>query len=171
MIRSLKSGHLLILLEILVAAALVLTNDLVLGNQVDRGRTADALAAAAESAMADVSRTRDGKGWELLKYYGIDEDGTDGFRLLLPETNMDAAELCVVKCRDEASARAAAAAMKARLEEQVRLFEHYGVEQMKLLNAARVFSTGPYAVLIIDTRAGDAAAEVLRLTGGRAENP
>ena len=167
--KNVKAGWLLAGLEIAVGAALIIIMILVLGNQVNKNRTVDELGAAALGAMTNADQCREAEGWELRKYYGIAEEDVQAFFLQLPVSNMDAAELCVVKCAGEDGARTVAEAMKKRLESQIGLFENYGVEQMKLLNAARAFSVGPYAVLIIDESADDAAAAVLRLTGGRAE--
>ena len=167
--KPMKAWIGLALLEIAVGAALLVTIFLSLGSQVDRKRTAAELAEAAAGALANGEQSRDAEAWELRKYYGISEEDVEEFVLHLPATNMDAAELCVVKCGSDEAARTVAEAMKKRREEQISLFENYGVEQMKLLNAARAFSIGPYAVLIIDENADDAAAAVLRLTGGRAE--
>ena len=167
--RSVKAGILLAVLEFAVGAALLLTIFLVLRNQVNRDLSAEELADTALGAMTNADQCRSAEAWELKKYYGIAEEEAAEFSLRLPVSNMDAAELCVVKCAGEEGARSAAEAMKKRLASQIGLFENYGVEQMKLLNAARVFTVGPYAVLIIDESAGDSAAAVLRKTGGRAE--
>ncbi len=167
--KPMKAWIGLAILEFAVGAALLLTIFLAIRNQVDRKRTAAELAEAASGALANGEQSRDAEAWELRKYYGIPEEDVEEFVLRLPATNMDAAELCIVKCRSDEAARSVAEAMKKRREEQIGLFENYGVEQMKLLNAARTFSVGPYAVLIIDERADDAAAAVLKLTGGRAE--
>ena len=164
-----KASLLLIALELAVAAALILTILLVLGNQVNRKRSAAELAEAAFGAMANAEQCREAQGWELKKYYGIGEEDVEELVLWLPVSNMDAAELCVVKCASDEGAQSAAAAMKKRLSEQISLFENYGVEQMKLLNAARVYTAGPYAALIIDEKAGDAEAAVRKLVNSRSD--
>ena len=165
--RQWNSGWLLAALEIAVGAALILTIFLVLRNQVDRKRSAIELSEAALGAMANKDQCREAEGWELKKYYGISEEDVEEFVLWLPVSNMDAAELCVVKCASDEDAESVAELLQKRLKDQISLFENYGVEQMKLLNAARVVNVGPYAVLIIDEQADDAAAAVMKLTGGR----
>lgn len=165
--RNWNSGWLLAALELAVGAALILTVFLVLRNQVDRNRSALELSEAALGAMANKDQCRAAEGWELRKYYGISEEDVEEFVLWLPVSNMDAAELCVVKCATDEGAESAAALLQKRLEDQISLFENYGVEQMKLLNAANVVTAGPYAVLVIDERADDAAAAVLKKTGTR----
>ncbi len=167
--KPMKAWIGLAILEFAVGAALLVTIFLALRNQVDRKRTAAELAEAAAGALANGEQSRIAEAWELRKYYGILEEDVEEFVLRLPATNMDAAEFCIVRCRSDEAARSVAEAMKKRREEQIGLFENYGVEQMKLLNAARTFSVGPYAVLIIDERADDAEAAILKLTGGRAE--
>ena len=167
--RSFNSGWLLAALEIVVGAALILTIFLVLRNQVDRTRSASELSEAALGSMVNKDQCREAEGWELRKYYGISEEDVEEFVLRLPVSNMDAAELCVVKCATDEGAESVAALLKKRLEDQISLFENYGVEQMKLLNAARVVTAGPYAALIIDERADDAAAAVLKLTSSRSK--
>lgn len=150
----------LTLLELAVAAALIVTMVLVLGNQVNRGLGAAEIAATAFSAMKNGEQTRPAEAWELKKYYGIAEEDVEDFSLRLPVSNMDAAELCVLKCASDDAASRTVSTLKKRLDEQISLFENYGVEQMKLLTKARAFSTGPYAVLVIDEAAGDAEAAV-----------
>ena len=156
--RPVKAWILLVLLELGLAAVLTVTIILVLGNQVDRSRHASDLADAALGAMANADQCREAQSWELKKYYGIAEEDVEEFALRLPVSNMDAAELCVVKCATDEGAQTVAAAMKKRLDSQISLFENYGVEQMKLLRAARVVTAGPYAAIIIDEKASDAEA-------------
>ena len=159
---SRKYGLLLLLLELGVVCALALTVFLVLRNQVDRDKTPAELADAARTAQKNADSMRPAEDWELLKYYGIAAEEVEDFVLFLPASNMDAAELCVVKCSDDGSAAAALKNLRERLAEQTGLFENYGVEQMKLLDKARVFSIGPYAVFVSDEAAGDAEAAVRR---------
>ena len=154
----LRAGVLLAMLELAVGAALILTVFLVLRNQVNRNLHAAELAEAAFGAMANADQCREAEGWELRKYYGIAEEDVEEFVLKLPVSNMDAAELCVVKCATEQGAQAVSEAMQKRLAGQISLFENYGVEQMKLLTAARVLTVGHYAALIIDEHADDAEA-------------
>lgn len=153
-----KAGILLAALEFVIGAALLLTMVLVLGNQVNRNLHAGELAEAAFSAMANADQCREAEARELRKYYGIAEEDVEEFALRLPVSNMDAAELCVVKCASDQGAQTVAAAMQKRLDSQIGLFENYGVEQMKLLRAARIVTAGPYAALIIDEKASDAEA-------------
>ena len=150
----------LTLLELAVAAALMVTMVLVLGNQVDRDKSAAEIAGTAFTAMKNGTETRAAEAWELKKYYGIAEEDVVEFSLRLPVSNMDAAELCVLKCASDDAASRAVSTLKKRLDEQISLFENYGVEQMKLLTKARAFSSGPYAILVIDEAAGDAEAAV-----------
>ena len=156
--QPVKAWIRLVLLEIGLAVVLTVTIILVLGNQVDRSRSAAELADAAIGAMANADQCREAEAWELKKYYGIAEEDVEEFALRLPVSNMDAAEICVVKCADDEGAQTVAAVMKKRLDSQISLFENYGVEQMKLLRAARVVTAGPYAALIIDEKAANAEA-------------
>ncbi len=159
---SKRYGLLLLLLELGVLCALMLTVLLVLRNQVDRGKTPAELADAARAVQKNADSMRPAEDWELLKYYGIGAEEAEDLVLFLPASNMDAAELCVLKFADDDAAASALKNLRKRHREQISLFENYGMEQMKLLDQARVFSVGPYAVLISDEAAGDAEAAIRR---------
>ena len=103
--RPLKARIGLILLELGIAAVLTVTIILVLRNQIDRGRSASELADAALGAMTNADQCREAESWELKKYYGLTEDEVEEFVLRLPVSNMDAAELCVVKCASDEGAQ------------------------------------------------------------------
>lgn len=83
------------------------------------------------------------------KYYGLDANEYEDILLYLPSSNMDAAELLIVIMRDESQSEELNAAMNKRLEQQKKVFESYGVEQMGILNQAVICIEGRYGLFAV----------------------
>ncbi len=162
--QSRKAIHRALLgLEGLVAIIFVMVVIVTAAGQVDTSKSVDDLSEAAFGAMKAPQNMRKGEDWEAAGAYGTFPE-YEGLCFYLPKTNMDAEELCLIKCRDEAGAAAAAEVLAERLEAQKALFENYGRDQMALLNAARVICRGPYAILVVDENAADVAAAIKQAT-------
>lgn len=86
---------------------------------------------------------------KLREYYGLNANDYEGFCLYVPASNMDAAELLIVKLSDEGQAETVQEAIEKRLENQKGKFEAYGVEQMGILNHAVVIIKEPYILFAV----------------------
>ena len=117
-----------------------------------------------ELSEAVLAAVRQEEGYQLSdsaglrKYYGLDANAYEGVLLYLPASNMDAAELLLVVMQEESQAQALEAAMNERLEQQKKVFESYGVEQMGILNRAVICVEGRYGLFAVCQDA-DAARE------------
>lgn len=101
------------------------------------------------------------------KYYGLDANEYENVLLYLPTSNMDAAELLIVVMQDENQSEALEAAMNERLEQQKKVFESYGVEQMGILNQAVIYVKGRYALFAVCTNADEVKTAFLRVIEGK----
>lgn len=102
------------------------------------------------------------------KYYGLDANEYEDMLLYLPASNMDAAELLIVVMRDESQSEELNAAMNKRLEQQKKVFESYGVEQMGILNQAVICVRGRYGLFAVCEDADEVKTAFLRVIQGRA---
>ena len=88
----------------------------------------------------------------LREYYGLDENAYDGVCLYVPASNMDAAELLVLKLREGEQAQDVQSAIEKRLKNQKEKFESYGIEQMGILNRAQIVVKTPYILFAVCDR-------------------
>ncbi len=58
-------------------------------------------------------------------------------------------EICVVECSDEDTAKIVTDLLKARVENQSKLYETYNADEVGKLGNAIVRSSGPYAILVV----------------------
>ena len=134
----------------------------------DRVRT-DVSLREIEEAVLPLSegsaRMKKAGAMKLRSLYGLSENDYEEVVLYVPASNMDAEELLLVRCRDEAGARAVEEAMEDRLAYQEKIFGSYGVEQMGILEQAEIETRGPYCVLIFDRNSAAMLDAFLSLTG------
>ncbi|MDO4491102.1 MAG: DUF4358 domain-containing protein [Lachnospiraceae bacterium] len=86
---------------------------------------------------------------KLKSLYGLAANDYRQAVLYVPVSNMDAAELLLIRCRDESQTEQVRAAMERRIEEQIGKFESYGVEQMAIINKAVVDIQGPWCLYVV----------------------
>ncbi|MBR6366729.1 MAG: DUF4358 domain-containing protein [Lachnospiraceae bacterium] len=79
-----------------------------------------------------------------------------------PNSNMDAAELLLVRVNEKSQIDAVVEAMKNRVAYQCTCFDGYGEDQMALLKDARYLTRGYYVFLIISSDASSVEREFLK---------
>ena len=144
---------------VFILAAVILTS----GRRIRDDVTLSELETAVFSEIGEGNAFSPRDAMALRKYYGLDAAELTDFSLCLPSSNMDAAELLIVVMPDESQAESVRDAMETRLENQIGVFESYGVDQMRLLNQAEIITEGRYAVFICAENAAKAGAAVKRL--------
>ena len=144
---------------VFILAAVILTS----GRRIRNDVTLSELETAVFSEIGEGNAFSPRDAMALRKYYGLAADELTDFSLCLPSSNMDAAELLIVVMKDESQAENIRKAMETRLENQIGVFESYGVDQMRLLNQAEIITEGRYAVFICAENAAKAGAAVKRL--------
>ena len=104
---------------------------------------------------------------EFRKYYGLSAEDMEGFLIYLPASNMDASECLLVVMKDESQAEDVKKAMETRLENQKKVFESYGVDQMRLLNNAVICVKGRYGLFISSEKAEEVKKSFLAVVEGK----
>ena len=66
-----------------------------------------------------------------------------------PDNTMSVNEFLVVRMKDESQLAEVRAGLEARLATQKKNFDGYGTDQTALLNNAKIWTAGPYAVFIV----------------------
>lgn len=127
------------------------------------------LSEAVFSAIKDENGFSQSDAMGLRKYYGLDANEYEDMMLYLPASNMDAAELLIVVMQNESQAEELETAIHERLEQQKKVFESYGVEQMGILNRAVVCIRGRYALFAVCADADIAKEAFLRVIEGKGE--
>jgi len=79
-----------------------------------------------------------------------------------PNSNMDAAELLLVRVKEKDQIDAVVEAMKNRVAYQRTCFDGYGEDQMALLKDARFLTRGYYVFLIVSSDASSVEREFLK---------
>lgn len=105
--------------------------------------------AEAVSASVDMTALQPGDNQMIRRLYGLQPADYDGMALWYPVTNMGAEEILVVRLRDMSQQETVLAAMKARVESQIAVFEGYGPEQVALLEKAVIDVQGNFLLLIV----------------------
>ena len=70
-----------------------------------------------------------------------------------PDNTMSVNEFLVVRMKDESQLPEVRAGLDARLATQKKNFDGYGTDQTALLNDAKIWTAGPYAVFIVSREA------------------
>ncbi len=125
---------------------------LFLGGRLSQGKESAApfeSVAEAVSAAVDMSALQPGDNQMIRRLYGLQPADFEGAALWYPVTNMGAEEIFVVKLRDMSQQEAVRAAMEARVESQIAVFEGYGPAQVALLEQAVIDVQGNYLLLIV----------------------
>ena len=89
----------------------------------------------------------------LKKYYGLNGADYESVVLYFPITNMDAEELLLIKLRSTAQAESVRAAMEARQETQVGIYEGYAPEQLALCENGIIDVQGNYIMYVVHANA------------------
>lgn len=123
--------------------------------------TAVSMSGASESnkSMAEVSpsvialfeneRAAESSDRYLKKYYGLNGADYESVVLYFPITNMDAEELLIIKLRNTAQAESVRAAMEARQQTQIGIYEGYAPEQLALCENGIIDVQGNYVLYVV----------------------
>ena len=95
------------------------------------------------------------------RFYGLNAKDYDGVILYAPDDAMDVEELLIVKLSKVSQSRKVEAAIKERLETQMKGFEGYGAEQTKLLHDHVLEVKGNYIFYMVGENADDARSAFL----------
>lgn len=141
----------LILTEILAAAALVLFLAFcVKANDAREDVSLDALSETILVNASDPDHMKEAGAMKLKALYGLASNEYKETILFTPASNMDAEEMLIVHCENKEQIKTVEEAMKNRIRYQTKIFESYGVDQMALINKAKVESKGLYCLYICD---------------------
>ena len=140
----------LFLTEILAAAVLVLFIFLSVRNNVRDDVSLGEIKQTLVSLSAHPEKMNEAGAMKLKALYGLSANDYRETALYIPESNMDAQEMLLIRCENEEQTKEAEAAMRKRIETLVGLFESYGVEQMGIINKAVVKVKGPYCLYVCD---------------------
>ena len=116
------------------------------GGRVSAAAFADVAGAVTE--VADLSATQEGDNLMFKRLYGLDASDYEDILLYCPATNMGAEELLLVKLADTSQQEAVAAAMQARVDGQLNVFEGYGVDQCDMLSRSIIEVRGNYVLFV-----------------------
>lgn len=137
---------------------------LFLMGQLSQGKESSApfeAVAEAVEASVDMTALQPGDNQMIRRLYGLQPADYEGIALWYPVTNMGAEEILLVKLADMSQQETVLAAMEARVESQIAVFEGYGPEQVSLLESAVTDVQGNYLLLIVHPNA-EAARTVFR---------
>ncbi len=118
-----------------------------------------ALASEMLENMTDASSMQEDGTMKLKNLYGLSANDYDQAVIYVPVSNMDAAEMVLIKCKDESQTESVESAMEQRIQEQTGKFESYGVEQMAIITKAVVDVKGPYCLYVV-SRSSDVAEDM-----------
>lgn len=138
----------LLLLLLLVAGGFLVGKGTV--RQVDFGR----LETDVEAAM-DLSDMKQGDARLLRRLYGLNAGELAHWVLYTASDNMAVEELLLVECTSMDQTEQVLQAARNRKETQIKNFEGYGPEQVKLLNQCALRSDGSYVLFAASEQASD----------------
>jgi len=96
-------------------------------------------------AVTDTSEMQEADSQMIRRLYGIDPNDYDGAMLYYPVTNMHAAELLIVKLKDEDQQDGVEQAISDRKNTLLKSFQGYGAEQTAMLENSITDIRGNYA--------------------------
>ena len=107
---------------------------------------------------ADMTNLQPASNQMIKRLYDINPADYEFCMLYYPKTNMDVDELLLIKYADGSQEQQVKSAVDARLDEQKKAFENYGVNQMELLNDHSVFkSESGFAFFTVNVNADQSA--------------
>lgn len=98
----------------------------------------------------------------LRKYYDLNASDYEGVSLFMPNSNMDAQEMLIIKLADTSQAEAVSEAINTRLETQLNAFDGYAPVQYDLCSKAIVDVRGNYILFVIHENAAEIEAAFRR---------
>ena len=131
---------------------LILILGFILWQVLSRGIQSRAdFSAVAESvtSAADLSPMVEGDNQMVRRLYGLNPADYEGVLLYYPSSNMGAEEILVVKLSDLSQQETVKAAMEARIQAQMDVFEGYAPEQYATLEKGVVEVHGNYLLLVV----------------------
>ena len=81
--------------------------------------------------------------------FGVEANAFNALAYYGPNSNMDAAELLLIDMKDTSQKEAVTDAIQKRIDYQKTCFEGYGVDQMELINQAKIIVYGHYVLFIV----------------------
>ena len=100
------------------------------------------------TAAADLTPMQEGDNQMIRRLYGLDPSEFEGCLLYYPATSMGAEELLVIRLRSTDQQEAVAAAVSARREGQMSVFEGYAVEPYEMLEKSVTEIRGNYVLFV-----------------------
>lgn len=104
-------------------------------------------------AMFENERAAESSDRYLKKYYGLNGADYEAVVFYFPVTNMDAEELLIIKLKDTSQAESVRAAMEARQQTQINIYEGYAPEQLALCENGIIDVQGNYVLYVVHTDA------------------
>lgn len=146
----------LLFAEIITAAVLILFIVFCIrGNAAVRDDVSlDELKSGLLGAVSGAGNMHEAGAMKLKALYGLSENDYEEVVLYAPASNMDAQEMLLVRCKSTDQTGLVEEAMKKRIENQIKTFESYGVEQMAIISKAVVDIRGNYCLYICDADSG-----------------
>lgn len=96
-------------------------------------------------AVTDTSEMQEADSQMIRRLYGLDPNTYDGVMLYYPVTNMHAAELLIIKLKDESQQKDVEQAISDRKSTLLKSFQGYGAEQTAMLENSITDIRGNYA--------------------------
>lgn len=135
-----------------VTAAIIIYIAVILAYKGESKVPFEKVAANVEKA-ADTSLMKKGNAQTFKKLYGLNAKDYDGVMLYSAKSAMGAEELLVLRLKDASQTEVTEKAVEKRLEDRKKVFEGYGVNQMKLLQNAVYTTRGNYIFLAVSSDA------------------
>ena len=89
----------------------------------------------------------------LKRFYGLNANDYADVVLYAAGSNMEVEEILIVKLKDVNQGEAVEAAIQARLDSQISVFEGYGPEQCKMLESSIIDVQGNYVLYVVNAKA------------------
>jgi hypothetical protein len=99
--------------------------------------------------ISDADSMQEKGSMELKSLYGLSANDYEQAIIYVPVSNMDAAEMLLIKCSDESQTESVQSAMEQRIQDQTGIFESYGVEQMAIISKAVVDIKDEYCLYVV----------------------
>lgn len=101
----------------------------------------------------DLSSMRKGDSKSLKRYYGLNSNDFEDFRLYLPSSTMDVNELLIIKVKDEKQIEGVENSIEGRISKSLESFKDYAPEQANLIENNEMVIRGKYIFFVISDKA------------------
>lgn len=148
--KILKVKSLLMVIALIIAVSAVLSGCSKSGNGDAGKKSVDFNTLSAKVVeKVDTSNMQEGDADKLKKFYGIESDKVESFKLYFPKSNIKADELLILKAKDEATAKELMTNVQKRIDNQKKGFQNYIPEEFSLVENRALKQQGSYILLSI----------------------